>query len=197
MALAALVPTIVLQATLALASPQAEVVGQFNETLLSLLDGDSDFDGRFAKIEPALKEAFDLEFMSSKVLGRGWKDLTPEQKVQWLETFTRLTASNYAGRFVGEKGPTFETLAVEEGARNTTMVRTKLVDPAKEDVELTYRLRETPDGWKVIDCYLNGTDSEVALRKSEFGSVLRRDGFDSLVTAVNSKSEALASGTVP
>jgi len=177
------------------ATPETQVVGEFNQTLLSLLEDGGDFQTRCARIEPALKDAFDLEFMSSKVLGREWKDLTPEQKAQWLDCFTRFTASNYAGRFVGETGPSFETLGTEDGTHGTRVVRTKLIDPGKEDVELTYRLRETPEGWKVIDCYLNGTVSEVALRRSEFGSVLRRDGFDSLLTAVNSKSRALATGT--
>ncbi len=176
------------------ATPQSDVVEQFNGTLLSLLEGDSDFDGRFAKIEPAVRQAFDLEFMASKVLGRGWKGLTPEQQTEWLATFTRLTASNYAGRFVGEKGPSFETLGQEDGTHGTVVVRTQLVDPGKENVVLTYRLRETPTGWKVIDCYLNGTVSEIALRRSEYGSVLRRDGFETLLAAVNSKSEELASG---
>ena len=91
-----------------------------------------------------------------------------------------MTVSNYAGRFVGEPGPSFETLGEEEGARGTRMVRTKLVQPSDEDVELNYRLRETDEGWRVIDCYMNGTVSEVALRRSEYGSVLRRDGFDAL-----------------
>lgn len=186
---------LVLQGSGAFASPQSDVVEQFNGTLLTLLEGENDFDGRYAKVEPAIKEAFDLQFMASKVIGRGWKDLSPEQKQLWLDTFTRLTASNYAGRFVGEKGPSFETLGEEDGARETKVVRTKLINPNDDDVELSYRLRETPTGWKVIDCYLDGTVSEIALRRSEYGSVLRRDGFDTLVQAVNSKSDQLAKGT--
>lgn len=178
----------------ALASPQSDVVEQFNGTLLTLLESDSDFEGRYATIEPAVKTAFDLPFMASKVIGRGWKELTPEQQQIWLTTFTRLTASNYAGRFVGEKGPSFETLGEEDGARGTSVVRTKLINPNADDVELSYRLRETPEGWKVIDCYLNGTVSEIALRRSEYGSVLRRDGFESLVQAVSAKSDQLATG---
>lgn len=185
---------ILLTSATALASPQRDVVEQFNGTLLSLLEGDNDFSGRYAKIEPAIQQTFDLEFMASKVIGRGWKKLTPEQKALWLETFTRLTASNYAGRFVGEKGPKFETLGEEDGSHDTKVVRTKLINPDQDDVELSYRLRETPNGWRVIDCYLDGTVSEIALRRSEYGSVLKREGFDTLVQAVNSKSDQLAKG---
>ncbi len=186
--------TLILASSTANASPQTNVVESFNAKLLSLLEGDSDFAGRYAVMRPAVENTFDLEFMSSKVLGRGWKDLTPEQKAEWLDTFTRLTTSNYAGRFVGEPGPSFETIEEQEGTHGTVVVRTKLVNPGEDDVELGYRLRQTPTGWKVIDCYLDGTVSEIALRRSEYGAVLRRDGFEKLVSAVNSKSDDLASG---
>ncbi len=190
---AAVAVALMLHGTLALGSPQSEVVEQFNGTLLSLLESDGDFQSRYDTIEPAVEQAFDLEFMASKVLGRGWKGLTPDQQTQWLETFTHLTASNYAGRFVGDKGPSFETLGQEDGTHETVVVRTNLINPNTDDVELSYRLRQTPGGWKVIDCYLDGTVSEIALRRSEYGSVLRRDGFETLVQAVESKSEQLAS----
>ncbi|MDG2303393.1 MAG: ABC transporter substrate-binding protein [Candidatus Binatia bacterium] len=193
-ALAAVGVALALHASPTLASPQTEVVEQFNGTLLSLFEGGGDFQSRFDTTEPAVKKAFDLGFMASKVLGRRGKDLTPEQKAEWLATFTRLTASNYAGRFVGEKGPSFETLGEEDGTHDTVVVRTQIVTPGKDNTLLTYRLRETPNGWKVIDCYLNGTVSEIALRRSEYGAVLRRDGFEALVKAVNSKSEQLAAG---
>lgn len=179
------------------ASNPQDVVGDFNQSLISLLGPEKSFEDRSGTIEPAVRKTFDLEFMASKVLGRGWKDLNSDQQRQWTEAFTRMTVSNYAGRFVGEPGPSFETLGEEEGARGTRMVRTKLVQPSDEDVELNYRLRETDEGWRVIDCYMNGTVSEVALRRSEYGSVLRRDGFDALLAAINTKSAQLATNPTP
>ena len=178
------------------ASPQSDVVEQFNGTLLSLLEGDQDFAGRYAKIQPAVQSAFDLPFMAAKVVGPRWKKWTPEQQAEWLEAFTKLTASNYAGRFVGEKGPSFETIRQEDSSHDTVIVRTKLVQPDDDDVELSYRMRETPGGWKVIDCYLDGTVSEIALRRSDYGAVLRNQGFEALVAAVNEKSAKLAAGEV-
>ena len=180
-----------------LTTPEAKIIAAFNQSLLSLLESSGSFAARYAIIEPAVKKTFDLEFMAAKVLGRGWKELTPEQQAQWLTSFTRLTASNYAGRFVGEKGPSFENRGEQAGTHDTVVVLTKLIDPNGEDVELNYRMRETPSGWKVIDCYMNGTVSEIALRRSEYGSVLRRNGFEALLSAVDEKSAALATSPTP
>jgi len=85
---------------------------------------------------------------------------------------------------------------VEPAARGTAMVHTELVRVTEDPVEIHYRLRETEAGWRIIDIYLNGTVSELALRRSEYGSVIERDGFDSLVTSLSdriSSSSAAAS----
>ena len=129
--------------------------------------------------------------MAQKVLGRGWKSLTPEQQVTWRESFAGLMTENYAGRFVGWSEQSFTTVEESEAGHGTVLVRTKLHVPGDEDVSLDYRLRETPQGWRVIDVFLNGTVSELALRRAEYSGVLKRDGFDALIVAVDGKRKEL------
>src|SRR5262249_53867295 len=62
-----------------------------------------------------------------------------------------------------------------------TVVQTKLVRTDGDPIALNYLMRESDGAWKVIDVFLNGTASELATRRSEFSSVLRRDGADGLV----------------
>ena len=115
---------------------------------------------------------------------------TPESaadKQRWAETFTRFTTANYAGRFTGYTGEEFVTLGVEDAARDTKMVLTKIVVPKEDDVQLNYRMMKTDAGWKVIDVYLNGTVSELALRRSEYSSALKREGFEQLVASIETK----------
>ena len=76
------------------------------------------------------------------------------------------------------------------------MVKTKVTAPGDEDVELSYRLRETPAGPRIIDVYLKGTVSELALRRSEYTSVLEREGFPALIATVDRKIADLAAGKV-
>jgi phospholipid transport system substrate-binding protein len=73
-------------------------------------------------------------------------------------------------------------------------VKTKVVSPGAEDVVLTYRLQKEAAGWRIIDVYLKGTVSELALRRSDFASTLERDGFDALATVINGKIADLAAG---
>ena len=70
---------------------------------------------------------------------------------------------------------------------------TKIVVPDDEDVHLNYRLRQVDGEWRIIDIYLNGTISELALRRSEYSSVLKREGFEKLLTTLNDKVDELKS----
>lgn len=152
--------------------------------------------GRYDQILPVVVNTYDTAFMARTAVGRqGWKQLSDEQKRTWLELFRRLTASTYAGRFTGWSGQSFETLRAEPAAGDTVLVRTVLRDAKDgEDVQLNYRLRETDRGWRIIDVYLDGTVSELALRRSEYSSVLRNQGFESLVSSVGEKIQDYASG---
>ena len=153
------------------------------------------FSGRYAKLEPVVKSSYDFEFMASRVVGRQYQRLEPAQQATWRETFARLTVSTYADRFDGFDGERFEIGAVEESAGGTHIVRTKL-HPADDDpVQLDYRMRRSDDGWRIVDVYLSGTVSELALRRSDYSGVLRNDGFDALLTAVEAKIAAAEAGT--
>jgi phospholipid transport system substrate-binding protein len=74
-------------------------------------------------------------------------------------------------------------------------VRSRLVESDGEVIQLNYRLRPVDGKWKIIDVYLNGTVSELALRRSEYSSLIQREGFDSLLVALNQKIDNLAEST--
>ena len=67
------------------------------------------------------------------------------------------------------------------------MVRTRILPVDEEPVELDYRLRGADGSWRIIDVFMNGTVSELALRRSEYSSVVKRKGFESLVSSLEEK----------
>lgn len=169
------------------------VVNRFHEVILGVMRQAKElgYEGRLARLAPAINDTFDLEYMATKVIGRNWNTLRAAEQDEWLATFAQLTRATYAGRFNRHSGERFETLGQESGAHETVIVRTTVVG-GEEDINLTYRLHDTAAGWKVIDVYFKGTVSEIALRRSEYSSVLKRDGFEALVATLNRKIEDLA-----
>lgn len=145
------------------------------------------YEERYSQLDPVIRRVYDLPFMSAKTLGRYWKDLSDQDRERWVSTFARLTVSTYADRFDKYSGQQFEILTVEPSAHETLMVRTRIVPADEKPVDLDYRLRGADGSWRVIDVFMNGTVSELALRRSEYSSVFKRDGFESLLSSLEEK----------
>ncbi|HYZ41816.1 MAG TPA: ABC transporter substrate-binding protein, partial [Stellaceae bacterium] len=62
-----------------------------------------------------------------------------------------------------------------------------------EATRLDYLMRQNQGNWQIADVYLDGTISQLAVHRSEFHSILQRQGVDGLVTALNRKTNLLTS----
>ena len=173
-----------------------KVVARLNAVLLDVLEHAQQlgYQGRFDKIAPAVAETFDGDFMAEKAIGRYWKPLSDADRARWVALFREFLVANYAGNFDKYSGQKFDIRGADPDQNDTTVVHTTLVNPGADDVELNYRLHQTPAGPRIIDVYLKGTVSELALRRSDYTSVLERDGFEGLLTTVRSKIADLAAG---
>jgi len=200
--LAALALLLVLPATAPLAAEApdpaaaARAIDDLHATLLDVMKNAEKlgFEGRVDRLAPALHAHYDFAFMAEKSVGRGWKDLDAEQRKELVDAFARLAIATYAARFDGYDGEHFETLGTQPATHDTLLVRTRIVRPNEEPVELDYRMRPSSDGWSIIDVFLSGTVSELALRRAEYSSVLKREGFDGLMAALEKKIAAQAHG---
>ena len=175
------------------AGPRA-VVSTFQDTLLATMKeaGPLGFEGRYQRLQPAMESAFDLEQMTRIVVGGRWAKLSEAERRQVVELFRRFSVSTYASEFSGYGGEQFEIGDDRAQPGLGTIVETRLVLKKDAPVELNYLLRETPQGWKIVDVYLDGTISELARRRDEFASIIRSQGVDGLIALLKKKNEELA-----
>jgi phospholipid transport system substrate-binding protein len=146
------------------------------------------FEGRTELLAAGVGGAFDLDFMAIKSLGLGGRDLDAVDRQRWVAAFARFIVANYARRFSSYSGQRFEFLGEVPAPGGHVVVRSRLVRSDREDVRLDYRLRQTPEGWRIIDIYAQGGISMLAMRRAEFSSFLKRQGFEELVAAVEAKA---------
>lgn len=150
--------------------------------------------GRLEKIRPVLLDVYDFPFMAEKSVGLGWRDLDEAARARLVDAFSRLAIATYAARFDGWDGDRFETLGVQPASAGTTLVKTRILRGSGETVALDYRMRPVEGRWRIIDVFLDGTVSELALRRAEYSGLLRREGFDSLLKAIDEKIAAQETG---
>lgn len=170
------------------------VVERLHEALLGVMrDATSlGYEGRYQRLSPVIHDLFDLPFMAEKSVGRHWKAASEQNQQALVETFSRFTVANFAGRFDGFSGQSFRTLGVEPSTHGTVLVRTHLDEPDDEGVALDYRLRPVDGSFRIVDIYLNGTVSELALRRSEYSTLIQREGFQALLVRLDEKIHDLA-----
>jgi phospholipid transport system substrate-binding protein len=177
-------------------SAAGKVVRRLNDALVGVLKQAEalGYQGRVTRLAPAVREAFDVPFMAEKSLAQHWKALGATDRERWLALSHEFSVANYAANFDHYTGQTIEMLGEEQAPNDTVVVRTRIVDPKGENVEMGYRLRQTGGGWKIIDVFLKGTVSELALRRSDYTSVLEREGFEALVATMRARIADLAAG---
>ncbi len=169
-------------------APASRLIERFHETLIGVMKKAETlgFEGRYEKLAPAVKETFNLAFMARFAAGSHWKRLSADQRGKLIETFSALTIATYAERFDSYSGERFDILNEKQFRRTRRQVKTGLVKSDGETIILNYLVGQRGGNWGVIDVHVKGV-SELAVRRSEYTSVLKRKGFGGLIAALEKK----------
>lgn len=165
-----------------------DVVSTFQLRLIDAMSGGSalGFDGRYSKVEVAVRESHHLTKIARIVVGKQWGKLTKAQKKLLVDRFSQLIFSSYAKFFNEFSGETFSYVSEEETRRGGVIVHTLFEIPDDEDVKFDYMMKKKGDSWRIINIIANGV-SDLALKRSEYTDVLSLKGFDALIGLMEQK----------
>jgi phospholipid transport system substrate-binding protein len=150
--------------------------------------------GRFVQLEPVIRKTFDVATMTRLAVGPTWTTMSESQRQQVTDSFGRYISAIYADRFDSYSGQKLEVID-EQPAAAGVIVRSQIVKANGEPVKVDYVMRRNGDAWLISDIYLDSAISEVATRRSEFAAILRNDGVDGLIAALNRKADVLTATT--
>ena len=141
-------------------------------------------------IETKLLPNFDFERMTSLAMGRNWQKATPEQQKQLVDQFRTLLVRTYSGALsqYREQQMDFKPLRGDPSASDVT-VRTEIVRPGQQPVQIDYGMAKTPSGWKAYDVIVGGV-SLVTNYRDEFNEQIKNGGVDGLLKVLASKNQS-------
>jgi len=175
------------------ASGTATVQGLYDTLLSTMKNGRTlGESGRFVQLEPVVRRTFDIATMARLSVGSSWAAMSEGQRQQVIDGFGRYISAIYADRFDSYSGQKLQ-VTDEQPAAAGTMVHSQIVKANGEPVKVDYLMRKNGDSWLIADIYLDGAISEVATRRSEFAAILKNEGTDGLIAALNRKADALTS----
>lgn len=146
---------------------------------------------RHQKLRQAVYQRFGFEEMARRALGRHWRDLSAEQRQEFVGLFSDLLERSYVGRIesagAGSKVEYTRETVDEDGFASVLSVITSRLD---SQIEVEYRLlqRNGNTPWEVYDVVIEGV-SLINNYRSQFNNIIHRTSYDGLVNQLRLKQE--------
>jgi len=121
-------------------------------------------------------------------VGPSWTTLAADDQKALIAAFERMTIANYASNFDSFGGEKFIVDPTVQAVGADKRVMSKLVTGG-QTIPFNYRMRQSDGAWKIIDVYLNGTISQLATKRSDFGSTMSAGGAPALIKKLNEISD--------
>src|SRR5260370_20207796 len=124
----------------------------FYDTLLSVMkEGPSlGFKGRYDRLSPTVRNAFDLPLMTRLMVGPQWTSLTLAQQQQLVSAFSDFSAAVYASRFDDYSSERFEVDPKPTPSNGGVIVHTNLLKNDGDRVDIDYLFRESNGVWGIF-----------------------------------------------
>jgi phospholipid transport system substrate-binding protein len=148
----------------------------------------------YAVVESKILPHLDFQRGTALTMGRNWREATPEQRQKLAAEFRTLLLHTYAGAMsqIKDQTMTFRPLRMDPSDTDVE-VRSEVRMPRRpEPVEVSYRLRKSPGGWKIYDVNVMGAWLSETYRTT-FASEVNRGGVDGLIRTLEEKNRQVAS----
>ena len=160
---------------------------------------------RLEALSPTIRETHDFSSIARLVTGRHWRKFEEQQRTQFIDVFTQLSVMTYADRFKNLGSSEFSYVETLEQPRNSKKVVSIMTLDAsvnfaelsdKKELSFEYILQPTSDlpendesstnDWRIINVVVDGI-SDLALKRSNYVTILNELGFDALIKELNQK----------
>jgi phospholipid transport system substrate-binding protein len=155
---------------------------------------------RNRKLRAVAEANFDFTNMARTALGYHWRELTPEQRAQFIPVFTKFMENVYLSKMqdygVARIRQDISTTNVsftgqESQDADYAEVHSKAVlKDRPQPVKVDYLLKREAGGWKIYDLDVDAI-SVMANYRNQFNRVINDDGYPALLSLLHKKTQAL------
>lgn len=130
--------------------------------------------------------------MTSMAVGRFWREATAEQQAALTAEFRTLLIYTYSGAVTQIRNQRLDFKPMRGDLKDGEVeVRSMVLQPRGEPIQLNYRLEKTPAGWKIFDVNILGAWL-VETYKGSFATEIGKNGIDGLIKTLAERNKRLA-----
>jgi phospholipid transport system substrate-binding protein len=134
----------------------------------------------YALVNKIVLPNFDFEAMSRWVLGRYWRQATPEQRKRFVAEFRTLLVRTYGSSLLNYTDASIRVLPMPPVSGDDVTVRSQVERGDGPPIPINYSMHRKNDVWKVYDVSVDGV-SLVTTYRGSFADEIRQDGIDGLI----------------
>lgn len=157
-----------------------------DQVLEILRDSSLSDDRKLDRLINLLDGPIDLDLVARLILGRHWRTASEAQRQEYLELFRDYALNFLASKLHLYRGQSYEVLDAQVISERDALVTTRILDNQGPPLKVDWRLRDRKGALVAIDVVVEGV-SLIVTQRSEFGSVIERDGFEGLLTELRQR----------
>ncbi|MEB3702252.1 ABC transporter substrate-binding protein [Candidatus Bealeia paramacronuclearis] len=170
------------------ATPEAFIQEIGDQVITLLTNKMIDTPQRAKVFRDIFETKFNVKSIGKFVLGRYWKQATPEQKEKFLQLFTDGIVNSYATRFQEYTSQKFEVTGSRKESDGGITVISEITPEQGQPIRVDWKLFEKNGELRIYDVLLDGISMSITQR-SEYSAVIQQGGgkIDSLLKALEDK----------
>lgn len=174
------------------ADPRKFIEGLADQAIVNVADQSISETERDARFRTLFSNSFDIPEIGKSVLARYWRTATPDQQQEFVKLFEDMTVLTWAKRFKTYNGEKLETLSSNHEGEKLWTVDTRLKRTQGQPIPVQWRLRETPQGLRIVDIVVEGVSMAITYRQDYTGALQSNGGkVDQLLVTMRTKVDQL------
>ena len=170
------------------AGPQQTVEQMVNAAIETLTDAELDNQARQERIRSIVLENIDFRSMSQRILAQNWKRASSDERDRFVQLFIDLLEATYIGRI--EEYSNEKVLYTRERIKENKAIVDTFFVTADIKIPIKYKLLKKDGQWRIFDLSIEEV-SLVSNFRETYGEIIRKDGFEGLLSRMERKIEEL------
>ena len=170
-------------------SSQAEIfIENFTQTIFKIIsDKEASNEKVLTSLTLEIKKNIDLEYICNFVIGRKWKNASPEFQQRFFKLYENYIIGLYAPQFKGYNGESYKIIKTEEIRKNRFSSHLVFILQNKTHLNITiYFIRNKNNEFKIVDVTGEGI-SLIASQREEFSATINMYGLEYFIESFQEK----------
>ena len=169
-----------------------DVIETVGLQVLDILKTGSSQEDKFEKLVVLLDDWIDLDLVARLILARHWRSADEAQQEEYLKLFRAYALDSLASKLHIYNGQEFEVVSSQPAGKRDVLVRTLILSDDRPPLHVDWRLRENDQGSFVAIDLIVESVSLIVTQRSEFGSVVERNGMEGLLKELRQRTGSSA-----